>query len=108
MSAFPQKEIIMSENGHFFALQNQLTDFQKSTHRQHEITDQKLDIVHGEIRDFKEKLKGFEERFDKKLEREISLLIKVIDRIDSRMWQIIIILLSYPVGLIVGKICHVF
>lgn len=108
MTASQPKEIIMDENGHFFALKSQLTEFQKSMHRQHDITDQKIDIVHGEIRDFKEKLRGFEDRFDKKLDREVSILVKVIDRIDARMWQIIIILLAYPVGLIVGKICHVF
>jgi len=42
------------------------------------------------------------------IQKSIESLDKKIDRIEYRQWQIILLLLSYPLGLIVGKLCHIF
>jgi hypothetical protein len=46
-------------------------------------------------------------RFDT-IDKKIEFLERVVNKLDSRMWQIIILLLSYPLGLIIGKLCKVF
>lgn len=58
--------------------------------------------------------KNLDEKFnsiDKKfldIDKRFDSLDKKIEKVDTRMWQIIILLLSYPLGLIVGKLCHIF
>lgn len=42
------------------------------------------------------------------IEKGIESLDKKIEKLDTRQWQIIILLLSYPLGLIIGKLCHIF
>lgn len=42
------------------------------------------------------------------MEKGITSLDKKIEKLDARQWQIIILLLSYPLGLIIGKLCHLF
>ncbi len=42
------------------------------------------------------------------MEKGIESLDKKIEKMDTRQWQIIILLLSYPLGLMVGKLCHIF
>lgn len=50
-------------------------------------------------------------RIDAKIDnfiKQTDELGKKIEKIDARLWQIIVLLLAYPLGLIVGKLCHVF
>jgi hypothetical protein len=42
------------------------------------------------------------------MEKGIDGLDKKIEKLDTRQWQIIILLLSYPLGLLIGKLTHVF
>lgn len=42
------------------------------------------------------------------VQMSVDSVDKKIEKLDARMWQIIILLLSYPLGLIVGKITHIF
>lgn len=42
------------------------------------------------------------------LKKDFEFFDKRLEKIDTRLWQIIVLLLSYPLGLIVGKICHIF
>jgi hypothetical protein len=42
------------------------------------------------------------------MERGITSLDKKIEKLDTRQWQIIVLLLSYPLGLLIGKLCHIF
>jgi hypothetical protein len=48
------------------------------------------------------------ESFEHKIDKGLDALDKKIDKLDTRQWQIIILLLSYPLGLIIGKLCHIF
>ncbi len=42
------------------------------------------------------------------IEKGIETLDAKIEKLDGRQWQIIILLLSYPLGLIIGKLVHLF
>ncbi len=42
------------------------------------------------------------------IDLRLGYIEKRLDKLDGRLWQIILLLLSYPLGLIVGKLCHVF
>lgn len=42
------------------------------------------------------------------IRHDIEQVDRKVEKLDARMWQIIILLLSYPLGLIVGKITHIF
>ena len=43
-----------------------------------------------------------------RIEVKLEYIEKKIDKMDARQWQIIVLLLSYPLGLIAAKICHLF
>lgn len=55
--------------------------------------DQRFDQVDNKFKDMDKKLDKIDARFEK---------------LSGRLWQIIMLLLAYPLGLIVGKLCHVF
>lgn len=38
----------------------------------------------------------------------VKIVDSKIEKLDMRLWQIIILLLSYPLGLMIGKITHIF
>lgn len=42
------------------------------------------------------------------IEKGMDSLDKKINQLDARQWQIIFLLLSYPIGLLIGKVCHIF
>ena len=42
------------------------------------------------------------------MSKDLNRVENKIDKQEGRQWQIIVILLSYPIGLMIGKICHIF
>lgn len=59
-----------------------------------------------------------EEKFDlrwshqdmqfKAVDQRLSEVDRKIEKLDGRFWQMIMILVSYPIALIIGKLCHLF
>lgn len=95
-----ESEVILIEFKTIQAIQNSLA-----------ILDEKFDLrwKHQDMqfKSLDDKFKSIDDKFkdmDKKLDR-IDLRI---DRLSSRFWQIVMVLVAYPIALIVGKLCHVF